>query len=153
VPSLRSSDGFTLVEILMVIVICGILAGIALPAFLSQKDKATDAAAKVDVRTAQTAMDVYRTEQGDYACGDSASCVVELRKIEAALPASGVGINDFDGTGNATAGAFRATAPGGDQRTFWAAQQPGQRTRGCALNGAPRAGSCRVAAGAGTGSW
>jgi prepilin-type N-terminal cleavage/methylation domain-containing protein len=153
VRSLRSSDGFTLIEILMVIVICGILAAIALPAFLSQKDKATDAKAQVDARTAQTAMGVYRTDTGSYACGSSASCVTELRRIESTVPATGLGINGFDGTGDAASDAFRATAAGGEQRTFWAAEQPGQHARGCALNGAPRAGRCRVTAGAPTGSW
>jgi hypothetical protein len=98
-------------------------------------------------------MDVYRTEQGDYACGDSATCVAQLRKIESTLPTTGLAVTDYDGTGNAASSAFRATAPGGDQRTFWAAQQPGQQARGCALNGAQRAGTCRVAAGAGAGSW
>ena len=137
----------------MVIVICGVLAAIAIPSFLSQKDKATDAKAQVDIRTAQTAMDVYRTDTGGYDCGSSSACVDELHKIEDSVPTTGLAVNGFDGTGNAAANAFRATAVGGENRTFWAAQQPGQREHGCALNGAPRPGSCRVAAGAPTGSW
>jgi type II secretory pathway pseudopilin PulG len=137
----------------MVIVICGVLAAIALPAFLSQKQKATDAKAQADVRTAQTAMDVYRTETGSYSCGSAAACADELHKIEDSLPTTGVGISDFDGSGDAAPDAFRATAVGGEDRTFWAAQRPGQQTHGCELNGAPRAGSCRVAPGAPDGSW
>src|SRR3954447_11689826 len=136
----------------MVIVICGILAAIAIPSFLSQKDKATDAKAQVDIRTAQTAMDVYRTDAGGYDCGTSASCVDELHKIESSVPTTGLSINAFDGTGDAAQNGFRATAQGGEQRSFWAAQQPGQREHGCALNGAPRPGECRVPAGAATGS-
>jgi prepilin-type N-terminal cleavage/methylation domain-containing protein len=151
--TLRSDDGFTLIEILMVMLILGILAGIALPSFLHQREKATDVAAKVDVRTAQTAMGIYRTEHGDYACGASPSCVDDLRKIESTLPANGLSITGYDGTGSAAADAFRATAPGGQQRTFWAAEQPGDRSRGCALNGSAQAGACRVATGDTAGSW
>jgi type IV pilus assembly protein PilA len=65
----RAEDekGFTLIELLVVILIIGILAAIAIPAFLNQRSKAYDAAAKSNVRTAQTAMETYATDnQGAY---------------------------------------------------------------------------------------
>jgi type IV pilus assembly protein PilA len=60
-------DGFTLVELLVVMLILGILAAIAIPSFLSQRDKASDAEAKAAARTAQTAAETYGTDNdGDF---------------------------------------------------------------------------------------
>jgi len=62
-----SESGFTLVELLVVMLILGILAAIAIPSFFNQRDKARDADAKTDVRTAQTAMETYATDNnGSY---------------------------------------------------------------------------------------
>ena len=58
----QDEKGFTLIELLVVILIIGILAAIALPAFLNQRGKAQDTEAKSDVRTAQTAMETYYTD-------------------------------------------------------------------------------------------
>ena len=63
----QDEKGFTLIELLVVILIIGILAAIALPAFLNQRAKAQDSEAKSNVRTAQTAMETFYTDNQTYA--------------------------------------------------------------------------------------
>ena len=80
----RTSEdhGFTLLELLVVVLIIGILAAIAIPTFINQTSKARDGAAKVLVRTAETAAESYATDHSGTYTGMS---VAELQAVEPTL--------------------------------------------------------------------
>ena len=58
----RKERGFTLIEIMIVVAIVGILAGIAIPNFLNLKDKAIWGTAKANLMMLRTALSAYATD-------------------------------------------------------------------------------------------
>jgi type IV pilus assembly protein PilA len=81
----RSNDGggFTLIEVLVVILIVGVLAAIAIPLFAGQTDKAVDAQAKELARTAETTAETIASDHdGEY----NNVTVVELHRYEPSIP-------------------------------------------------------------------
>ena len=76
----REESGFTLVELLVVMLILGLLAAIAIPSFFNQRDKARDADAKELVRTAQTAMETYATDNGGAYTGATPAALITIEQ-------------------------------------------------------------------------
>jgi len=63
----REDSGFTLVELLVVIIIIGILAAIAIPAFLNQRQRAVESSMKSDLRVVAQLQDTYLVDYQTYA--------------------------------------------------------------------------------------
>jgi type IV pilus assembly protein PilA len=78
----RSADesGFTLVELLVVVLIIGLLAALGISSFLSQRSKAQDAEAKQVMRTASHALQVFHMDHDTYD-----ATVSDLVEVESSL--------------------------------------------------------------------
>ena len=63
---LRSEKGFTLIELLVVMIILAILTAIAIPSYLSFRDRANNSAAGADLRAAIPSVEAYFSDKGTY---------------------------------------------------------------------------------------
>lgn len=63
---LKRQQGFTLIEIMVVVVILGILAAIIVPKIMDRPDDARIIAAKNDVRAIMSALKLYRLDNATY---------------------------------------------------------------------------------------
>jgi general secretion pathway protein G len=65
-PLGRREQGFTLLEIMVVVVIIGLLAAIVAPNFMGQIDTAAANRARTDIRGIETALNLYRLDNFRY---------------------------------------------------------------------------------------
>ena len=68
---LRRQQGFTLVEMLLVLVILATLAAIVYPRVMGRSEQARDTAAKTQIANFKTALDAFEVDNGYYPKGKS----------------------------------------------------------------------------------
>lgn len=64
------SGGFTLIELMVVIVILGILAGLIVPRIMGRPDEAKQLKAKMQIESIETALKLYKLDNGSYPSTD-----------------------------------------------------------------------------------
>src|SRR4030067_3795625 len=67
---IRGNDGFTLIEIMVVLIIIGLLAGIVVPRLMGRTEEAKRTKTAVQIKNLQSALDLYRLDSGNYPTTD-----------------------------------------------------------------------------------
>jgi len=62
----RRVSGFTLLEVMVVLVIIGIIAGMVVPNLMGSQDTAREQKAVIDIGTIESALTMYRSQNYDY---------------------------------------------------------------------------------------
>lgn len=91
---MKAKSGFTLVEILIVVVILGILAAIVIPQFTEASTEAKTSSLCTDLQTVRSQIELYKVQHNDLLPGATASVTFEQAltqktDIDGALNASG----------------------------------------------------------------
>ena len=143
----RQDSGFTLVELLVVVLIIGILAAIAIPSFINQQDKGHDSEAKSAVATAAKALEACKVGSNN---SSYATCTVgELQSIEPTLNSAAARLTVNTGS-NSYEVIVAATRDGGAAEFTLSRASNSTTTRTCSTGTAAK-GGCSAQSG-GTGS-
>lgn len=82
----RRSRGFTLIEIMVVVIIIGVLAALIVPKVMSRPDEARRVAARQDIATLMQALKLYRLDNQRYPAGDQGLAALLPRAAGGATP-------------------------------------------------------------------
>jgi len=83
---IREQGGFTLLEVMVVVVIIGILAALVVPKIISRPDEARAIAAKQDIASLMQALKLYRLDNQRYPTTEQGLQALSARPTTAPIP-------------------------------------------------------------------
>jgi general secretion pathway protein G len=87
-PALRRPAGFTLIELMVVLVIIGVLASLIVPNVLDRADDARVTAAKTDVNNLMQALKLYKLDNQRYPTAEQGLQALQVRPTTGPIPAN-----------------------------------------------------------------
>lgn len=123
----REDEGFSLIELLVVVIIIGMLAAIAIPIYLRQKDSAVETGMRSDLHTMAVLMETYDTDYATYPTSSN-DLVTAYGTDYRVSPQDQVSV-DITHT-SATAFCLRATDPRDQKALYWQSDGGGLLPKG-----------------------
>jgi general secretion pathway protein G len=82
----RRRSGFTLLELVVVIIVLGLLAGIVAPQIIGRLSEAKSTTARTQIELLSVALDGYRLDNGNYPTTDQGLAALRERPTRAPVP-------------------------------------------------------------------
>jgi type IV pilus assembly protein PilA len=115
----QREDGFTLIELMVVVLIIAILIAIAIPTFLGARQRAQNRAAQSSLRNALTAAKTIYTDSQSYTAADATA----MKSVEPSLNYVATGVASTNqntvSVNNTAAGVFAAAAMSASGTCYW----------------------------------
>jgi len=83
---IKKQQGFTLIELMVVIVILGILAGLIVPRIMGRPEEAKQLKAKLQIESLETSLKLYKLDNGTYPTTDQGLQALVEAPSSGALP-------------------------------------------------------------------
>ncbi|MBP1722446.1 MAG: ral secretion pathway protein [Deltaproteobacteria bacterium] len=84
----KKPGGFTLIELMVVIVILGILAGLVLPRFMGRTEEAKKTKARLQIENLEAALKLYKLDNGAYPTTEQGLEALTLKPSAGVIPKS-----------------------------------------------------------------
>ena len=127
IREMKDQDGFTLIELMVVVLIIAILIAIAIPTFLGLRSRAQNRSAQSDLRNALTAAKAFYTD--DESFGDGAGALPDFDETNAELVEPSI---DFEAAGGE--GIVGIAVASGDQVVLTTQSEAGSPNWYCAMD-------------------